>query len=122
MEKYYTPLIEEFHVGFEYEIFEDWDTQPEKTWWKQVYGENGYNPENMGFVDNFLIIENLVRVKYLDEQDIEELQLSKNVFITLENDYDVEVYIGSRDIEHRHFSGTIKNKSELKKLMQQLGI
>lgn len=69
--KYYVPTIEEFHVGFEYELFEDFDTLPEKTWHKQIYGKNGCDPESMDFVSYKNIERKEIRVPYLTKEDIE---------------------------------------------------
>lgn len=129
--KYYTPELEEFHVGFEYEILEDWDTYPERTWWPQVYGVDGTNPESIGFVDNSTLVD--IKVKYLDEQDIKELgwvqdenyptqySLKETDFVWTLVEFDdfINIETSSR---HVNFNVTIKNKSELKKLMSQLGI
>jgi hypothetical protein len=57
--KYYIPQIEEFHVGFEYEL-EDPIT---KLWVKFIFEE-----DKLWFVKS-----NKVRVKYLDKSDIESL-------------------------------------------------
>jgi hypothetical protein len=78
--KYYTPKEEEFFKGFEYEMYQDFDTLPEKEWFQFVYGENGTNnPENMEYP--FPIREGRVRVKYLDREDIEEV-LGKDSYYT----------------------------------------
>ena len=133
---YYTPTLEEFHIGFEYEILEDWDTYPERnylerTWWPQVYGGDGSNPERLGFVDKNTIAD--IRVKYLDEQDIKDLGWVQDenyptqyylketdfVWTLVEFDDFINIETSSR---HVNFNVTIKNKSELKKLMSQLGI
>lgn len=150
--KYYTPELEEFHIGFEYEILEDWDTYPEPTWWPQVYGTNGNSPENIGYVDKNTLVD--IRVKYLDEQDIKDLGWefhSTNKMVTWFKgkeewfgktipcsplykywDYllkfdpkyssvQIECKTSNGDSEI-FFEGIIKNKSELKRLMKQLGI
>ena len=71
MSEHYTPTIEEFHVGFKYEQYEDYDHLPEKLWHKQVYGENGTNPELLDYVSSSGIERKTLRVKYLDQKDIE---------------------------------------------------
>lgn len=149
--KYYQPELEEFHVGFEYEIFEDWDIQPEKTWHSQIYGSHGINPENMGYVSPNVLKD--IRVKYLDEQDIKDLgwelqgetpspytgkplktfKITKQVGFNTGSDYYLETTDSNKIMitifEYSSYGGgkeemsfTIKNKSELKKLMKQLGI
>lgn len=66
--KYYTPSIEEFHVGFEYQIYEDWDYLEERAWHDQKYGDNGADPERLCYVGGDM---SRFRVKHLDKEDIE---------------------------------------------------
>ena len=80
MAEYYTPTIDEFHVGFEYEeedtIYTDkgWYTKKSNVFKKCVYGDDSY-------IQNYYLNErvkrnlfvNKIRVKYLDKDDIEEL-------------------------------------------------
>ena len=80
--KYYTPEIEEFHVGFEYEIKEESGkldsnkTNYKLEWVKQIFTieellEYSFEPQ-----DNYFKIhleEKQFRVKFLDKQDIESL-------------------------------------------------
>lgn len=131
--KYYTPTIEEFHVGFEYEA-EDYDGKGIFFWAEEVYkGEE---------MRTFLIQEledKKIRVKYLDQEDIKSLGWVKGKYKSL-NIYQKGNYIITTPLEaynnthvidisilkvigegiDRMFRGVIKNKSELKKLMQQL--
>lgn len=137
--KYYTPTIEDFHVGFEYEIFEDFDILPEKIWHKQVYGEDGNDPESMdfvlmGYMDKF-------RVKYLDREDIESMgwyfksktdggldylwsnnHIHSIIFDPITKRCVITIRDEDRKEDYTAFVGTIKNKSELKKIMQQTNI
>lgn len=124
--KYYTPEIEEFHVGFKYES-KNVDT---KNWDKELVGD----VEDLSECHHGLSIEGLltaeyIRVKYLDKEDIESLgfikwadrenydlgeyQLHKN------NNLNISIYDG---VANLIFIGDIKNKSELKKLLKQLNI
>lgn len=142
-EKYYTPHIEEFYVGFEYEIFEDFDSNDTKKWHEQIYGTNGINNENIGYINNTLLSLNLVRVKYLNKEDIESLGWTPHLNRSTEyywikkadisfyldvNEFYIHIGMGLLEsIKNIHlprttFYGTIKNKSELKKIMQQIGI
>jgi hypothetical protein len=151
--KYYTPTIDEFCVGFEYEYFNEFS--------------NKYEIEIVSvedIVDNplFESIElnrkqySLLRVKYLDKEDIESLGFTfipvgnklQNGDIYKTNLYEYGMYstgdsytilINLPNNEYWHISsnvnwvgdpsnmstifiGNIKNKSELKKLLKQLGI
>ena len=114
--KYYTPEIEEFHVGFEFEVFDDDDN----TW-------------DLVCIDSQSVLCNVTgltlekRVKYLDKEDIESLgftainnswyeieiqffiyKLHLGDTITIDSKYKAQDSLGSR-----LFAGKIKNKSEL---------
>jgi len=138
--KYYTPSIEEFHVGFEFEI---WDFGFEK-YTPQTFDFNLTNAVsiNLGFED-----ENIrLRVKYLDREDIESFEFvyKKQESQNTDNEkviYDVYVNKAGyklfhlKDVEGNTlsvnvltptgetlFSGNIKNKSQLKQILQWTGI
>lgn len=159
-DKYYTPQLEEFHVGFEYEIYEDFDCSPEKSWHPQEYGIHGANPENMGYVNYSTCQNKEVRVRLLSREDVIELgwgfkeKINKNwksETFSIFNGYSGyhliihyhsvaqkeglyisdDIVLDVVEIRSFHpddskgetiFYGTIKNKSELKKLMSQLSI
>lgn len=72
--KYYTPSIEEFHIGFEYEYKplcsdKEWETKiiiSSRNWWKQLIDfYEGYPDDS--------VADEVYRVKYLDKEDIESL-------------------------------------------------
>ena len=127
--KYYTPEISEFHVGFEYEELNHY-----KKWIPKIFG--GFLPKTI----NEYISKNECRVKYLDREDIEECGWVYNEeegrFRFRDNEmYSLTVFHNEaimikyiwRETEHNEnfdfkFDGTIKNKSELKRLMKQLNI
>lgn len=135
--KYYTPTIEEFHVGFEYEVSDLSDNGKDWTWRKQVFdGEE----TRTYFIDELNKKE--IRVKHLDREDIESLgwvfqkQHPGTEHCEFEREYNfLEVDFNFRNSiwlriydqdddgdETNAFSGEIKNKSELKRLMKQLKI
>lgn len=157
--KYYTPKAEEFHLGFEFECHID-NGLISKSHYKE--GQEWKRTE-WGIFDYIKTKElSLVRVKHLDQEDIEELGFSKrskgtwagfidyeyNTLIDGEVDYFLRASIHIpvmgdrwRILLHRNlsddtnidnkikeaessivFDGKIKNKSELKRLMVQLGI
>jgi len=125
-DKYYTPEIEEFHVGFEYEY-------------------NGKciftNDMSIAFM-NYLITNNnkQIRVKHLDQEDIESFDwefklngysedgvttFSKfqkgDKFLLLEDNLYTTIWMENLN-SVVYFRGTIKNKSELKRILKQIGI
>lgn len=151
--RYYTPEIEEFHVGFEYESFETpltpsfaFETKPAEWLKRKVLDIN--NSEYKGKALYHVSINNRyeenvewnknIRVKYLDEQDIldcgfikENGQLDKFGYLFFNNgNYMLTFYppnptfieIENSEEEFQQFIGTVKNKSELKKLLKQLGL
>ena len=125
---YYTPTIEEFHIGFEYEEYQFLERN-----WKTVKCE---------FIKpNTTIDPKWFRVKYLDQSDIESLgweskgksHFIKSDWILRKFEDGLIIYLDyyAGKLEHSWmyedsvkilFEGTIKNKSELIKLMQQLNI
>ena len=135
MSKYYKPEIEEFHVGFEYEVEDLGDDGRTRVWRPQVFeGEE----TRTYFIEELENHE--MRVKYLDKSDLESLgfylqypDLSSSPFINKDIYKDNACIIDIRSnnmvsITKCNYPNTstlgfkIKNKSELKKLLKQLGI
>lgn len=141
--KYYTPEIEEFHVGFEYEAFHN------KEWFFEEGGNQWVKSKVSLGTDiltlNYAINCDFVRVKYLDREDIESLGLeydnnaepipardyphmliptayAKEDWMLYHYEYDSVIWIENYKEDSFYFKGVIKNKSELKKLLKQLGI
>lgn len=129
--KYYTPDIEEFHVGFEY---------------KRVLAD-GHEDCLVYEADDYISIHDqlddpgiLILVKYLDREDIESfgfvssegsLILSKRdtstsqVVILLGDNHSLSITrfeYESDEIDRVLFRGTIKNKSELRRVLKQVGV
>lgn len=147
--KYYTPDREELHYGFEYEfrprIPEGMMSHVEQKftyvdWWKkQTIGEEGKTlieklenhqyPYHLSDVLQYLR-DGAVRVKHLDKEDIESLgwkqmgvrhyeNSNKNSLI-IHPDGKIIILVSSHGT--CLFDGKIRNKSELKKIMQQIDI
>lgn len=136
--KYYTPELDEFCNGFEFE-----ENVVSDIWKETFFRFNWF--ENLEFVRK--LDKKEIRVKYLDKEDIEsilnvkklkgddiELNFQKIIRedMFFEFDYNTEnkILIIERFLEESEnnwdyftmFSGHIKNKSELKKLLKQLDI
>ena len=129
--KYYTPDISEFHVGFECEFF---NRMQNKTWESIICDVDdvsiAYDAYEHGSDEWGDSMEKTFRIKYLDKEGIESLGFNYN-----KSD---EVYVNKNGLVlDQHIDGNIsifdaqydwvnvikiKNKSELKKLLQQLGI
>lgn len=145
--KYYTPTIEEFHVGFEFEKYDSrqaiYVDEGVTNWHKHKYDTKSIRLSQIGSH----LFERTIRVKYLNKEDIESLGWVYEK--DLRDEYDICFKKGSMILEYTElikairiyylveasddadfsykraeiiFSGTIKNKSELKRLMKQLGI
>ena len=77
--KYYTPKISEFHVGFEYQILKGYENRSKMGGvieMANVFRNSVFKQDKLGLhVDdfNFVISREMVRVKYLDREDIESL-------------------------------------------------
>ena len=142
--KYYTPDIEEFHVGFECEFKND---MQDNVWKTEIC-----DPDIMSiFYDSIEHDENfndVFRVKYLDREDIEslgfkylgydkdgrthevydykgEMEWWLKDYRCWNDDNDIVIHKTIKDGVWRRdnmFKGVIKNKSELKQILKQLGI
>ena len=127
-DKYYVPSIEEIYVGFECEYQEPNSKE---------FENDELSERDVAYL---LVYPDKARVKYLDQKDIESLgwlesnsnygeynfKLNNYTLIfwsnTTEN-YTTNIYIKQESGLGLHcFKGTIKNKSELVKLMSQLNI
>lgn len=142
-EKYYTPDISEFHVGFECEFK---NNMQDNVWKPEVcdvdtlgivFDSIEHEDIDNRFADNF-------RVKYLNKEDIEscgwtfkqddsyELQRKQHSehnidcfsLIMVKNFVFIKYWTTSTHGLHEEilFQGKLKNKSELKKIMKQIGI
>lgn len=137
--KYYTPSIEEFHYGFEFErneahrVYYKPNMPVEYKWVSKKWDEHQIRLGNL----KCEIFGKNIRVKYLDKEDIE-----KSGFIFNWEEGDTSVYDkkdftltytraetnslliikDNRMSNGKIFVGKIKNKSELSKLLKQLNI
>ena len=137
--KYYTPTVEEFHVEFEYE------EKDGPNWIKRITHKDFlFEAEVMS--DE--IREGLIRVKYLDKEDIISLGFENIKIDSKTNISYIKEYKGIRDYTHiqittndinNHilisvgkektsyfsydtlFAGIIKNKSELIQILKMVG-
>lgn len=144
-EKYYTPKLEEFHVGFEYEYSENNSSDIIPTWKKYNLSFNDLiasKPElcthdGENFIETMFNKENSLRVKYLDQSDIESLGWENKQYVPERNiclnfeykDWSLTYWIQqvpyveiSRDDYDTGCALYIRNKSELIKIMKQLNI
>jgi len=127
--KYYTPSIEEFCIGFEYETIylQDYDN-----WVKETLSQE----DASYFFDSYIADASPLefRVKYLDKEDVESLGFRNymnsvnnayklnNIVIRIKGDYILIFRYDEYTIDELVFKGIIKNKSELKILLKQLNI
>lgn len=138
--KYYTPSIEEFHVGFEGEFF---NNMTDRKWNPEICNEDTlqivFDAFEHGTEEDGDTIDKVFRVKYLDKEDIESLGfeynktqpgLNEDYFehpseYFMDYDYDSKycrIYYSIEGGDSTIFAGIISNKSELKRLLKQLGI
>lgn len=149
-DKYYTPELEEFYIGFQYEMLcRGGDPSNEDDWNKFNFGTDNdsydfdFDGTEMDEAINYFIESNKARVKYLDREDIESLgfvQITDDCFNLYIREFrgreDQEIRILIREttliylaLDSRYdkeenkvlFSGNIKNKSELKRILKQIG-
>lgn len=148
--KYYTPNIEEFHVGFLFEVYVDRFNE-----WQLTSVHNMYDYQSvftLGLKKDSggnRVDDEWIRVKYLDKSDIESFGFkyitndNPETVIFSEQDsnyefdkytlnkkyYSINLYLKREGHKYNLLYGyndneligfTIKNRSELKKLLQQL--
>lgn len=125
--KYYVPEIEEFCVGFEFEMKNS--SHPEYFDWELCKAREDFSNElNKDYLFEYLsgdLKEGYIRVKYLDEQDILDLgfEYTNNDRDLVKDGVRIRTYIGHRfkvpnitvhikksSHEHIVFSGETKNK------------
>jgi hypothetical protein len=127
--KYYTPELTEFHYGFDYELKDD-----NGDWlWSNVIQDTKLLSK--------CIADKRCRVKHLDKEDIESVGFktcfkdeTETVFdinnfeylLHLIGDHIIIKYViyddGTRKETETKFDGKIKNRSELKKILNQIEI
>lgn len=121
-EKYYTPQLEEIHNGFECEI-----KIVTGAWLRKVFDHNTV------FIPKRLFENDEIRVKHLDHDDIVSLgwadssseyahysiKINGERLFMFMHPNRVKIY---NDDDFCIFSGHLLNKSELSRLMRQLGI
>jgi hypothetical protein len=139
--QYYVPKISEFHFGFEYEFKSDnncgYHSKHDcKEWTSQVFSAGSCSEENSEIECIEMAINKQdcdVRVKCLDEQDIidlgwhDNLMHDKDGFLFCIEQIENKVLItqiGTAALKQdiALYFGNIKNKSELKRIMQMLKI
>ena len=125
--KYYTPTIEEFHVGFEFESNYVGFSSDLK--WKKILLNNSHDWFWTAYKQD--AVETEFRVKYLDKEDIESLGFTQITYdcynlpigdeelrLLFENDI-FKIFLADK-YSDMLFQGTIKNKSELKRVLKML--
>ena len=129
MDKYYTPEIKEFHIGFEYEYEDINESGSTTSWYKTVIKENECYiiDQHLKYSDDLNL-----RVKYLDKEDIESLGWKFNTDLYIRNNLTLQVHKDSITIKYYdNFNNdsrtlveqiNIKNKSEFITLLKQLRI
>lgn len=149
--KYYTPNLEEFCSGFEYE---EWvESYPEGFWTSTyVYGEASHSTPSLQSLRNLIKTEN-IRTKFLDQSDIESFgffgimsgvfgrqivnnlqfvkPISDNEWCSIDakliehNRHPIESIVITKTINEKTsiiFDGVIKNRNEFKRILKQLNI
>lgn len=123
--KYYKPEIQEFHPGFEFEE----ESVSGLMYNKKIFRFNWFNLQKE-IVEG--LDSNKIRVKHLDREDIESLgwkftnvnseYFSLNGFNLTHRGSNYYTIYEDKGADEYSFRGHIKNKSELKRLMQQINI
>lgn len=145
LDKRYKPEIEEFHIGFEYVLIEEFLDEEECAYYEEV--PKTFLPgdkitfEECVRVNGYALYHTLV--KYLDEEDIKSLGFKlyateltdpmryyfqhedKNLYLdfsygSYDNDTVTIYYFTKINSRVDIFKGTVKNKSELKQILKMI--
>lgn len=139
MSKYYTPEIEEFYIGFEYEQYSDFDKTKDLDWHKITFDGTEFDNELTFFpLSDKNYFSEVIRVKYLDREDIDECGWNNahgddqmtfynynNYVLAFEEElhkimiWEDTGWCGKSNVL---FKGKISNKSELLHVMKIIGI
>lgn len=119
MAEYYQPTLEDFTIGLEYEFLTGG-----VEWKKFVFDMD--RPQAV--LENVRDYPDTFRVKHLDEEDIIELgakEISNEYFVL--NRHSIELHGEHKCVIENNanqvvFDGTIKNKSELLRILKQTGV
>ena len=129
MDKYYTPEIKEFHIGFEYEYEDINESGSATSWYKTVVKEDECYiiDQHLKYSDDLNL-----RVKYLSREDIESLGWKFNTDLYIRNNLTLQVHKDSITIKYYdNFNNdsrtlveqiNIKTKDEFITLLKQLRI
>ena len=142
--KYYTPSIEEFHVGFEYEEKNNKEYRKINYDGSQVLKSKSYYDDHgceYDAIEDDLKLPNYIRVKYLDKEDIESCGcrfIAEEVVFGIGDIYKYDLLLLNAHYKITHIPSDnsrliikreginidliIRNKSELKALLKQLNI
>lgn len=139
---FYVPEISEFHVGFEYQVLDE-NGYHKVTLTDSMLSQNlQFRSRSVNFFQYIKeeIDKQKIKIKYLDKEDIESLGWKESPrgyrFDFKTKDDDFQLYFDDRIFSEELgvgitiydwnseviFTGYVKNKSELKKLLQQLNI
>lgn len=130
--KYYIPSIEEFHVGFEYERLVSMKggtavsiEEHHETWEKRIATR-----QEIALI--FTSFPNIIRVKYLDQEDIESLSEAAtkdtyDIYAQINDAFYIDYNLLTKECKIHSmddvlFFGKIKNKSVLKQVLKMIGV
>ena len=138
--KYYTPKIEEFYIGFRFEFYRTLTTYIEgqepivSSDWLEAVVATDFPNITIPMIDAMLE-KGHIRVKELDEADIIEAGWNQNenqspsycTDYLLGDEWSLDIFDNERGIRIMNFTeirffGIIKNYNELLKVMEMLGI
>ncbi len=125
--KYYTPEIDEFHVGFECEFK---NSMQSNEWEHEICDQDTVSLayvaiEHEDYEGEFA---NTFRVKHLDKSDIESFGFKQKTSISYVKEgcrihcWENNLLEINDDSGEHMCTATVKNKSELKKLLKMIGI
>ena len=126
-------MIKYFHKQSEKIDNEYLNNEKNFKWVNTVWKSHMIMSEQFNLIEYKITVPDSIRVKYLDKEDIESLGFVRDSIYShkYKNDYYIEynskksIHLDTIEIKNNQqtlFSGYIKNKSELKRLLKQLNI
>jgi len=150
MEKYYTPTIDEFYIGYEYEYLStsyspiivdhtddtiEFSEEKYEIWKKQILEiPKSYQPDGVLEYLSALLSNKQIRTKYLDREDILDLGFTEeSYFFGVDEKYyqNNKFYLSQNknltwsitDVDTIiYYYGNIKSKNELKTILKFLNV
>lgn len=114
--EYYKPNREDFFIGYEYEYEANNPYNPENNWTKTKFSLREAGEFDEGFMIDWYLEKDKIRVPYLNKQQIEANLENSNICFIFEGN-NVLTLLKEKQIV---FKGICKSKNELRKILEYI--